>query len=89
MIPLPPSPGSPKKDEVFFGGEVEREVPNECEAEGVLSGGGKEIFQGGGMVIQLVEPVGFAANCYLVSADGKHAVAVDPGEARVLAEASF
>ena len=39
------------------------------------------------MVIQLVEPVGFAANCYLVSADGKHAVAVDPGEARVLAEA--
>ena len=45
-------------------------VPNECEAEGVLSGGGKEIFQGGGMVIQLIEPVGFAANCYLVSADG-------------------
>ena len=39
------------------------------------------------MVIQLIEPVGFAANCYLVSADGKHAVAVDPGEARVLAEA--
>ena len=39
------------------------------------------------MDIQLIEPVGFAANCYLVSADGKHAVAVDPGEARVLAEA--
>ena len=39
------------------------------------------------MVIQLVEPVGFAANCYLVSADWKHAVAIDPGEARVLAEA--
>ena len=81
--------GVPKKDEVFFlgGGEVERAVPNECEAEGVLSGGEKELFQGGGMVIQLIEPVGFAANCYLVSADGKHAVAIDPGEARVLAEA--
>ena len=34
LISLPPSSGSPKKDEVFFGVSL-REVPNVCEAEGV------------------------------------------------------
>ena len=39
------------------------------------------------MNIHLIGPMGFAANCYLVTEDGKHAVAVDPGEARVLTRA--
>ena len=39
------------------------------------------------MQVILIEPIRFASNCYLVTEDGKCAVAIDPGEARVLAEA--
>lgn len=34
-----------------------------------------------------ISPKGFAANCYLVTADGKTAVAIDPAQPRVLDEA--
>ena len=34
-----------------------------------------------------IEPVGFASNSYLVTADGKNAVAIDPAQPRVLEEA--
>lgn len=39
------------------------------------------------MKIIPVFPKGFAANSYLVTADGANAVAIDPGQARVLQEA--
>lgn len=40
-------------------------------------------------MVQIIKilPIGFAANCYLVTADGKNAVAVDPAQPRVLGEA--
>jgi len=34
-----------------------------------------------------IEPVGFASNSYLVTADGKNAVAIDPAQPRILEEA--
>ncbi len=39
------------------------------------------------MQIHKIYPVGFAANCYLVTADGKTAVAIDPSQPRVSEEA--
>ena len=36
------------------------------------------------MQIYKILPIGFAANCYLVTADGKTAVAIDPAQPRVL-----
>lgn len=36
------------------------------------------------MEIKKIEPYGFAANCYLLTADGKNAVAVDPGQEEVI-----
>lgn len=38
--------------------------------------------------VDKIYPIGFAANSYLVSADGVHAVAVDPAQPRILAEAA-
>lgn len=37
--------------------------------------------------IHKILPVGFAANCYLVTQDGKNAVAIDPAQERIVAEA--
>lgn len=37
--------------------------------------------------VHKIFPAGFAANCYLVTADGKNAVAIDPSQERVLAQA--
>ncbi len=34
-----------------------------------------------------IYPVGFGANCFLLTADGKNAVAIDPAQPRVLREA--
>lgn len=34
-----------------------------------------------------IEPIGFAANAYLLTADGQNAVAIDPSQPRVIAEA--
>ncbi len=39
------------------------------------------------MDIYKLQPAGFAANCYLVTADGKRAVAIDPSSPSVLDEA--
>ena len=39
------------------------------------------------MQIILIEPLRFASNCYLLTEDGKTAVAIDPGEETVLIEA--
>lgn len=39
------------------------------------------------MTICKILPIGFAANSYLVTADGKTAVAIDPAQPRVLEEA--
>lgn len=39
------------------------------------------------MKIYKITPAGFAANCYLLTADGKNAVAIDPAQPRVLDEA--
>ena len=39
------------------------------------------------MQVYKIYPVGFAANSYLLTADGKEAVAVDPAQPRVLDEA--
>ena len=39
------------------------------------------------MTIYKIYPKGFASNCYFVTADGKHAVAIDPAQPRVLEEA--
>ena len=39
------------------------------------------------MQVYKIYPVGFAANSYLISADGKTAVAVDPSQPRILDEA--
>lgn len=39
------------------------------------------------MKIYKIEPHCFACNCYLVTADGKSAVAIDPGEESVISEA--
>lgn len=37
--------------------------------------------------IYKIYPHGFAANCYLLTADGKNAVAIDPAQPRILDEA--
>lgn len=39
------------------------------------------------MTIHKILPQGFAANCYLLTADGKTAVAIDPAQPRILEEA--
>lgn len=39
------------------------------------------------MTIHKIYPVGFAANCYLVTTDGKTAIAIDPAQPRILDEA--
>lgn len=39
------------------------------------------------MKIYKIYPVGFAANSYLITADGKRAVAIDPAQPRILTEA--
>lgn len=39
------------------------------------------------MQVYMIPPRGFAANCYLVTADGETAVAIDPAQPRVLREA--
>lgn len=39
------------------------------------------------MEVYKIYPVGFASNCYLVTADGKTAVAIDPAQPRVLERA--
>ena len=39
------------------------------------------------MQVFKIYPIGFAANSYLVTADGKNAVAVDPAQPRILQEA--
>ena len=39
------------------------------------------------MQIYKIKPLGFASNCYLVTEDGKTAVAVDPAQPRVLKRA--
>lgn len=39
------------------------------------------------MTVHKIYPKGFASNCYLVTADGKRAVAIDPAQPRVLEEA--
>lgn len=39
------------------------------------------------MEIVKIYPRGFASNCYLLTADGKNAVAIDPAQPRVLQEA--
>jgi glyoxylase-like metal-dependent hydrolase (beta-lactamase superfamily II) len=37
--------------------------------------------------VHKIFPVGFAANCYLLTADGKNAVAIDPAQERILDQA--
>lgn len=37
--------------------------------------------------IYRIEPYGFASNCYLLTTDGVNAVAIDPGQTRVISEA--
>ena len=39
------------------------------------------------MTIHKIYPKGFASNCYLITADGKTAVAIDPAQPRILEEA--
>ena len=39
------------------------------------------------MTIHKIFPQGFASNCYLLTADGKRAVAIDPAQPRILDEA--
>ena len=39
------------------------------------------------MQVYKIRPRGFAANCFLITADGKHAVAIDPAQPRVKDEA--
>jgi glyoxylase-like metal-dependent hydrolase (beta-lactamase superfamily II) len=39
------------------------------------------------MTIHKIYPEGFASNCYLLTADGKTAVAIDPAQPRILREA--
>ena len=39
------------------------------------------------MKVHKIYPVGFAANSYLVTADGKTAIAIDPAQPRILLEA--
>ena len=39
------------------------------------------------MKVHKIYPVGFAANSYLVTADGKTAIAIDPAQPRILQEA--
>ena len=39
------------------------------------------------MQVYKIKPVGFASNCYLLTADGKEAVAIDPSQPRVIEEA--
>ena len=39
------------------------------------------------MQVYKIYPIGFAANSYLITADGKSAVAVDPAQPRILDEA--
>ncbi|MGN0822684.1 MAG: MBL fold metallo-hydrolase, partial [Candidatus Gallimonas sp.] len=34
-------------------------------------------------IVHKIYPAGFAANCYLLTADGKRAVAIDPAQPRV------
>ena len=36
------------------------------------------------MQVFKIYPIGFAANSYLVTADGKNAVAIDPAQPRIL-----
>ncbi|MBR7186496.1 MAG: MBL fold metallo-hydrolase [Clostridia bacterium] len=40
------------------------------------------------MQIITIAPIGFASNCYLLSEDGKNAVAIDPAQPRILKEAA-
>ncbi len=40
------------------------------------------------MQVYKIYPVGFAANCYLITADGKTAVAIDPAQPRIAEEAA-
>lgn len=39
------------------------------------------------MQVYKIYPIGFASNCYLLTADGRNAVAIDPAQPRILEEA--